>query len=525
VPKPPPALPELRGPGFALFRAVWLLALAAAVAAPSGGAWLRLARRGFDPSAADVARLAIDLVPPVLLIATAILLYLRRRRDMVAALLSLSFLLMAGAFFAAEGFFRELGLTWLRDGLANAGRCVLLLVLLTFPDGRFSPRWTAWAALLLVAWGPIALIRPFPLDVEYLGYLVLLAVSVLAIAVRYRRLAAGRERQQIRWVLFGFALGTALLCLAMAATFVRDAFAGDEGVRLWSGLAAQSLAALGMACFALGLLVSLLRYRLYDADALISRSAAYAAITLLIGAIFAGTANAIEKIVETGLGRDAGAAAAAAAAAVAVIVVTPAYHRIHGWADRRFQRALVELRRELPPCVEDMRETEPMGELLDEVLTRIVAGVRSLRAAVLLLDGEGRPGVAAAVGVDPAQVEAWRTGWTPAAEGTGLDCDTGDALFPLRIRLDADRRRGRGTVGWIALGPRPDGSFYGKDEQEALAEIANPVARAVQIVGLREQREAAARAEAGALEARMAALEERVAAGRTPARDKGTSAA
>jgi hypothetical protein len=257
---------------------------------------------------------------------------------------------------------------------------------------------------------------------------------------------------------------------------------------------------------------------------LISRSAAYAAITLLIAAIFAGTANAIEKIVETSLGRDAGAVAAAAAAAVAVLVVTPAYHRIHGWAERRFQRALIELRRELPPCVEDMRETEPMDELLDEILTRIVAGVRSQRAAVLLLDEAGGLEPAASVGVDQAEAEAWRPGWTPAAEGAGLDCDPGDPLFPLRIRLDADRRRGLGTVGWIALGPRPDGSFYGKDEQEALAEIANPVARAVQIVRMRERRDAAMREEKAGLEARIAALEAAVAgalpaarAGRTPA--------
>jgi hypothetical protein len=158
-----------------------------------------------------------------------------------------------------------------------------------------------------------------------------------------------------------------------------------------------------------------------------------------------------------------------------------------------------------------MRETEPMGELLDEILTRIVAGVRSQRAAVLLLDEAGGLEPAAAVGVDEAEAEAWRPGWTPAAEGTGLDCDPGDPLFPLRIRLDADRRRGLGTVGWIALGPRPDGSFYGKDEQEALAEIANPVARAVQIVRMRERREAALQEEKAGLEARIVALEAAVA--------------
>jgi hypothetical protein len=55
----------------------------------------------------------------------------------------------------------------------------------------------------------------------------------------------------------------------------------------------------------------------------------------------------------------------------------------------------------------------------------------------------------------------------------------------MRMPLEAD---GHGRVGWLLLGPRPDGSFYGKDEREALTEIADPVARAVEIVRAREAR-------------------------------------
>jgi hypothetical protein len=500
-----PALPDLSGRRLAAFRILWLAVLAAAIVAPLGGAWLRVARGG----PGDAVRAGIDLLPPLFLVATAVLLYLRRRRDTVAVLLSLSFLAMSASFFAAEGFFRAVEIGWLRDLLANAGRCLLMLVLLTFPHGRFAPRWTVVVALLLLGWGLLVQLGPVPLGAEYAGYLILLAISVLALSLRYRATAPGREKQQIKWVLFGFASGTLLLAFAFALTFVRDS-AVSAGVAASSDVAAQILAALAMVAFALGLIVSLLRYRLYDADALISRSAAYAATTLLLGAVFAGSANAVEKIVETGLGRDAGAVAAAAAAAVAALVVTPAYQRINAWAERRFQRALQHLREELPPCVEDMRETETMDDLLDEVLTRIVLGVRAVRAAALLADEEGGRRIAATVGIEPAEVEAWRAGWTPAAEGTGLDCEAEDPLLPLRIRLDADRRRGRGTVGWILLGPRPDGSFYGADEQEALAEIAGPIARAVQIVRLRDRREAEARAEREALTARIAALEERV---------------
>lgn len=506
----PPRLPELKGPAYALFLGLWLLVLPIAIAAPLGGAWLRVAR---DGSAMNLARAGIDLLPPLFLVVTAVLLFLRRRRDMVAALLSLSFLAMTGAFFAAEAFFREIGFGFVRDLLAHGGRCLLILVLLTFPNRRFVPRWAFAVALLLLVWGPFALLGPVALSAEYLGYLLLTALSVFALTVRYRRLSPGRQRQQISWVLFGFAAGTLLLVLAFGFTFVRAAVAPDPGLKLWADVAAQLLAALGVVSYALGLIVSLLRYRLYDADALISRSAVYASMTLLLGAIFAGTVNAIEKIVETSLGRDAGAIAAAVAAAVAALVVTPAYSRINRWAERRFQPALSNLRGELPPCLDDLRETEGMEDLLDEVLGRIVTGVRALRAAILLAEDENGPVLAAASGVERGDAEAWRQGWRPAGEGLALDCDRSDPLFPLRIRLDADRRRGRGTVGWILLGPRPDGSFYGKDEQEALAEIASPIARAIQIVKTRERREAEARAEAGELKARIARLEEKLGEG------------
>ena len=164
----PDRLPPIAGWGRLLFTFVWLVSLAAAMVAPLGGAWVRLPRIG---TPAEGVSLAIDLLPPALLVVTAILLWLRRRQDSVAALLSLSFLMMSAAFFAAEGFFRAVELGWVRDLFAHAGRCLLMLVLLTFPDGRFSPRWSVWVAAGLLIWAPVAFFRPWPLTIEYLGYL------------------------------------------------------------------------------------------------------------------------------------------------------------------------------------------------------------------------------------------------------------------------------------------------------------------------------------------------------------------
>jgi hypothetical protein len=488
----PERLPAMSPRGLAMFRLVWFLALAAALVAPVGGAGFRLAAPG-GSSLFGIVRVAIDLAPPVFLIAAAILLYVRRRREIVAALLSLSFLLMAGGFFASEAFFRNVELTWLRDGLAHSGRFFLLLVLLTFPDGRFNPRWTLAVAALLAVWVPIALFRPLGLSGEYLVYLAFTAVAVLAIALPYRRLESGPERQQIRWALLGFAMGTLLLAAAVAVTFIPP---GPD--RSWAiAFAAQLLAALGIVSYALGLIVSLLRYRLYDADAAVSLSAGYAVLTLMLAGVFALSAKAIELLVLAGFGGDAGAVPNLAAAALAVVLVTPLNNRVQGWAERRFQKNLLHLRRDLPACIDDLRETATLPELLDDILARLVAGVRSARAAILI-GGE----VAAARQIDPSEVEAWARTEPLKAGVEKLDCDRADPLFPMRIPLRI--RYGGDTLGeplgWILLGPRPDGSFYGRDEREALAEVADPVARGVQIVLRREARERDQ-------EARLAALE------------------
>jgi hypothetical protein len=57
--------------------------------------------------------------------------------------------------------------------------------------------------------------------------------------------------------------------------------------------------------------------------------------------------------------------------------------------------------------------------------------------------------------------------------------------FPVRVPLRVEYQRME--IGALLVGPRPDGSAPGKDEREALAEIADPIARAVRIVRRREE--------------------------------------
>jgi hypothetical protein len=182
------------------------------------------------------------------------------------------------------------------------------------------------------------------------------------------------------------------------------------------------------------------------------------------------------------------------------VLITPLNNRIQGWAERRFQKALMRLRRDLPECVADMRETSGLEALLEEVVDRVAGGVRASRMAVTIGDR-----AIAARGVTADELEGWRSAASLDATVEDLDCDPGDPLLPMRVPLRV--RHGSGEpVGWMLLGPRPDGSFYGKDEREALSEVADPIARAVSIVLAREARESETAGWRQEIESRIAAL-------------------
>jgi len=446
-----------------------------------------------------------SLLASISLIVAAALLF-PRRREIVAAILSLALLLISCTFLGTGSFWQHINAEGIVQWLGNAAWCALILVLLVFPSGRFSSRWTVVISLFLPLWWAVTSSGAVSWVVDNLGYITLLGVGVLSLTLRYRKLPAGAERQQLRWVFLGFATGTAAIATAITSMMILTPL-GALDSRWWvrGDVILSPLLALGLVAYAGGLLVSMLRYRLYDADAVISRSAGYAVLTVLLAGTFAASAKAMEIAFEVYFGKEAGALPGAIGAGLAVVLITPLNSRIQGWAERRFQKALMALRRDLPECVSDLRETSPLPELLAEVVGRLSHGVRATRGAFLI---RGKVALAQGIELEEAQWRVERLALNPDAGS--LTWDRADGVFPVRIPLRARHNHGE-PVGWLLLGPRPDGSLYGKDEQEVLAELSDPIARAVHIVLQREEAQARQEARHARQEARYTRQEQRVA--------------
>jgi hypothetical protein len=413
---------------------------------------------------------------PFLLVAAWIL-HRRKREDLISSVLSLAILLTISSEQPSAAFLNFVAHVpeWLHQRIYDLGNICLLAGILLFPFGQLRPRASVG---ILVA---LPLLFFLSGDVYRLTFVLFMGAGVMTLLWRLQNTPAGAARQQIKWALLGFS-GYALF---LAVAFLSDMSkmnVGSFGAQLTLEVVAGLSFGLAFLCLQLGLMIALLRYRLYDAETVISRSANIALITLGVTAVFAGAADALKQVVYNYSGNSGSEGPVIIAAVLATVLVNPIQERITRWSEKKFQKNLFLLRDDLPECVRDMRETASLSEMLDDILRRIEGGVRAIRGAAII---DGR--VMRTRHADMADVEAWLTserGLTCAEDS----CDSGDKLFPIRVPL-VPSSDDEAPIGFILVGPRPDGSIPSKDEQKALTGVSEPIARAIRNVIKREVRE------------------------------------
>ena len=206
----------------------------------------------------------------------------------------------------------------------------MLILLYTFPDGKFVPSWTRRLPLLLIPWVLVTLFVPLrqpaaegdssDILLQILWYVPLLLTGVAAQVHRYRRVSNATERQQTKWVVFGSAapiiLGTVAPALLVGLVYLvsQPVAPGTQTGPLWVMI--LFIGRLGWPLFAIFLPLSLafaiLRNRLFDIDILINRALVYGTLTasvvglyvLLVGSLgllFQASGNLFISLLATGL--------------------------------------------------------------------------------------------------------------------------------------------------------------------------------------------------------------------------------
>lgn len=456
-------LPAFSGRLLFAYRIAWVLSAAFTMAA------LAFALPG---GTMDPLVLGLRLVKSAILIAVASVLFWRRQRDPVAAILALAFLCwtVTSSVDFTSGDVLPMVLDRLRFLLFASA-------LLLFPDGKWRPRWTRAVAVASVAVFCIGTLEGVGLVPTQL-FLPLAITCVLAaiasLIQRFRTTSSETQQLQLKWVALGLVSGVGLILSARAGAALSGPMLGFEAVFQ-----------LGIVLVALGFLVPLLRYRLYDAEAFISRSAGYAVLTATLVAVFAGSEALIENLGQNYLGTGLGQVSGAMAAALAAVLLAPLNERISTWAEHRFQPDLVQLKRELPELLSDTPLNWSPRQIGEAVLPRICNAVHATSAAIFLRDQ-----VIAAKGLTPKDV-------IRQARTFPLD-------LPFRCPFG-------GQQGSLLIGPRPDRTSYGKEEVEALQAILPSLRRAL---AASKQRDANRRREAEklrSLRSRLAQMSKQIA--------------
>jgi signal transduction histidine kinase len=348
------------------------------------------------------------------------------------------------------------GLELLTTMLDTWGFASFFLLFYLFPDGRFVPGWTRWAALVLVV--DLVLSEHFPafalgpdnwhafLSVPF--YVCLIGSVIVAPIYRYWRAAGALQRQQLKWVTYS-------LVAALVSFLGVGSLSGIPALKQ-SGVPAALYALAAPVAFGLVFMlvpasigIAVLRYRLWDIDPIINRTLVYGALTAIVvglyiltvgylGAIFRAEDNLLFSLAATGL---------------VAVLFQPLRDRLQRGVNR-----LMYGERDEP-----YRVLSRLGERLETVLTPeqvLPTIVDSVRDALRL------PYAAVALQYPEGLVVAAATG-EPAAD-------------QLRLPLVYQHE----IVGQLILSPRAPGEQFGPADRRLLDDLARQAGIAAHAVRL-----------------------------------------
>lgn len=301
-------------------------------------------------------------------------------------------------------------------------------ILLLTPTGALpSPRWRWWAGIAVAApllWTAATVVGfatvsfppyysfPNPYFVPALAApavaialpamgitLLSVVVGCASLVVRLRR-ATGEERQQLRLVASAAVVAAAGIPVAMAG------IASDNPVAVGFAVVGSAM----VLCLAIA--ASILRYRLYDLDRIVSRTVAYGLLSMVLGLVYAAVVLGLGPL----LGRDSSLAVAAATLAVAA-VFQPLRHQVQVVVDQHFNRRRHDASVLIAAFGSRLRDQVDRSTLTVELLSVVDQAIQPSGASLWLWP-RARSGMATN---DPSVLDV--TAWTMHLPGSGAAAD------------------------------------------------------------------------------------------------------
>jgi len=272
---------------------------------------------------------------------------------------------------------------------------------LVFPDGHLlSARW-CWVAVALALGAIGATLRPafapgpmgdtlfenpfgLPDLVPALGTIDTISAmtaipvfiaAVISVATRWRR-GGAVERQQLKWLIAVASVAAVAFPFAFVEGTLGLTFAAN--IAWYAGF-------LAIAALPVAIAVAILRYRLYDIDRIISRTIAYAAVTGILVATFAGAILLFQALLDPLTGGNT--VAVAVSTLIVAALFQPLRRRIQRAVDRRFNRSRYDAEQIASEFADHLRDEVDLAMLHGDLLAVVERSLQPTLAGVWLRDG------------------------------------------------------------------------------------------------------------------------------------------
>jgi signal transduction histidine kinase len=419
----------------------------AARLSPQGHFILR--QLGFPPAAYAAYSLATEVLVSLAFVAISALI-IRRQSANRFALFAAFMLILFGIGVSETVNVLGLASPTIRSilRLLNAAGFVMFFVAwYLFPDGRLYPSWTKF---LVPLWIALEVPWAFPDLIHLPPWLAipltlgLIASCLLAQLVRYRHPSTPAQRQQTKWVLFGLLLTVSGFVAYGLLPIVLPGLV-EPGVRevVYYGFG-RTVVGASLLMLPLTLGIAIWRYRLWDIDLILNRTAVYFVLVSAIIAIYALIVGSLGALFQT---RGNWFISLVAAGAV-TILFQPLRLRIQRVVNRMMFGDRDEPVTVLTRLARTLEDTGVPGQLLSNIERTITQALR-LPSAVISLSDEDE-----------------------VSRGLALDSSQRNvANFPLVYQSK--------VLGYLAVTPREPGEPLSPADQNLLADIARQAGPAI----------------------------------------------
>jgi hypothetical protein len=249
-----------------------------------------------------------------------------------------------------------------------------VLLIYTFPDGHFAPRWVRWLALFWLvyvgAWFFYPSLRIIPslmigsqahLRTLLLGMFALISATGIQL-YRYAQVYTLSQRQQTKWVVLGLVAFVGSSLLVSIPLFANPDFTGGGAISIYYRMFAFSVVLIGELVFLITFVVAILRYRLWDIDFIIRRTLQYAILIGALAIVYTGSVILLQSLVVKLTGEQSPLVIVLSTLAIAALF-NPLRIRVQDFIDRRFYRKKYDAEQALAKFASAARNEVDMDQL------------------------------------------------------------------------------------------------------------------------------------------------------------------